>query len=238
MSNTLDHEGFNILNSIIENIPSAQLQSLLPSILTVLFNRLQKKRTGKFVRYLIIFFSLLVFLHGAQILVEATEGIQPNLFAMIAPIWYTSMHKVNGRVERKLVAIGVVKLLCECPMMIQKFSNLWTSFLSQLVEFLEKPQGDKSIVVGINEVEEEGEEDIQIGYKVEYTKLSFATQAQEDRAPQITDPRPFLAISLNHLLGSNQLLGQSLITAIRALHIRPKLKEYFELAKLNGGMFA
>lgn len=157
---------------------------------------------------------------------------------MIAPIWYNSMHKVLGKTERKLVAVGVIKLITECPLMIQKFANLWTSFLTQLVEFLEKPLGDKNVVTDILEVEDEGEEDTPAGYKVEYTKLSFAAQSHEDKAPQVTDPRLFLATSLDRLFGSNQALAQSLITAIRALHIRPKLKEYFMLANLKGDMFA
>lgn len=54
------------------------IKPLLSTILTILFTRLQKKQTGKFVRCLILFFSLFAYKHGGQALLESIEALQPG----------------------------------------------------------------------------------------------------------------------------------------------------------------
>jgi exportin-2 (importin alpha re-exporter) len=127
-SKSNDHFGFRILDSITASIPQNYLSPFLKIIFTLLFQRLQKNRTGKFLRCLVVFFSLFVVKNGGTVLIQTIEGITPGLFSQIVTaFWAQGMHKVVGRIERKITAVAVVKLLCETPAMLNVsiFSKLF-----------------------------------------------------------------------------------------------------------------
>lgn len=49
---------------------------------------------------------------------------------VLEKLFLTDLQKISGVVERKIVACGVVKLLCECPELYTgSYSKYWTSLL-------------------------------------------------------------------------------------------------------------
>ena len=57
-----------------------------------------------------------------------------RMFGMILEKLYVpDAQKVSGQVERKICAVGIIKLLTDCPAMLQTYANLWFVFLLRTV---------------------------------------------------------------------------------------------------------
>ena len=78
-----DHEGFYILNSIVECMQLDWFRQYLGTIWSLLFRRIQGSRTPKFTRCLCIFVCLFVCTHGVDVVADSIEAIQPGIFAML-----------------------------------------------------------------------------------------------------------------------------------------------------------
>lgn len=66
-----DHEGFFVLNTIVENLPPAVWTPHMGTIWGLLLTRLQTSRTPKYSRSFAVFFSLLIAKHGVPMVVES-----------------------------------------------------------------------------------------------------------------------------------------------------------------------
>lgn len=126
-----DHEGFYLLQCLINNYPLQELSQHMRQIFSLLFQRLSSTKTTKFVTNLIVFFCFYAGKIGGTDLVQLIDGIQNNMFGMVCQrVFVTDMNKVSGAVDRKTVAIGISKLLCETPKMLeQPLAGNWTPLL-------------------------------------------------------------------------------------------------------------
>ena len=96
----------------------------------IVLNRLQTNKTPKFIRGLLSFFVYLWTVSeggsGATLLIHTLDSIQPNLFRMVMEMLLPEFSKIREAHERKIAAIGVVKLLTECPAMLSDaYFGLW-----------------------------------------------------------------------------------------------------------------
>eukprot|EP01137_Pigoraptor_chileana_P025247 Opistho-2@94433 len=184
-----DHEGFYLMESIIQHVPIAVVTPFLKQVFILLFQRLQSSRTPKYVRGLLVFMSLLAGTHGPAILVETVDGIQPRLFAMVAQSLYINeVQKVSGSTERKICAVGMTKILTESPFVSQYF-DLWPLFLAAIVRLFELEEDDSGATGedGFVEIEDTP------GYQAAFTQLAFASKADKDPFVAIPDAKIFLA---------------------------------------------
>ena len=86
MSKMTDHNAFGILNSILCHIPSSKFPEFLPVLTNAALDRFQKlpdKSNGKFLRCLLVFFSLYVAKHGPELLLNQLEGVQAGLLEQV-----------------------------------------------------------------------------------------------------------------------------------------------------------
>eukprot|EP00955_Chlamydomonas_euryale_P098808 365171-Chlamydomonas_euryale.AAC.12 len=133
-----DHEGFNILNAIIDNLPMAAYETPLPTVFQLLFERLQKSRTQKFVRGLLMFLAYFIVKQGPQLVSASMDKVQPGIFLMLmqqvrhpysgnnhAEVWVPSMSTIDGSDEEKVVLVASTKCLCEYPA-LQQAPELWS----------------------------------------------------------------------------------------------------------------
>uniref|UniRef100_A0A4X1UG36 Exportin-2 n=1 Tax=Sus scrofa TaxID=9823 RepID=A0A4X1UG36_PIG len=124
-----DHQGFYLLNSIIEHMPPESVDQYRKQIFILLFQRLQNSKTTKFIKSFLVFINLYCIKYGALALQEIFDGIQPKMFGMVLEkIIIPEIQKVSGNVEKKICAVGITKLLTECPpMMDTEYTKLWVS---------------------------------------------------------------------------------------------------------------
>ena len=125
-SKTNDHQGFYLLNSMIEHLSPQHLSSFTKQVFVLIFQRLQRSKTTKFIKSMIIFCCVFVMKNGGPALVQVIDSIQPNFFAMVLEkIFIAEVQKVSGHTERKICAVGMTKVLCETPAMLTTYEKLW-----------------------------------------------------------------------------------------------------------------
>ena len=82
-SKTNDHEGFNLLQSMIEFMPHEVMNQYNSGIFKLLFQRLTSSKTTKFIKSFLVFISFFTYHYNGSILQEMCDSIQPNLFGMV-----------------------------------------------------------------------------------------------------------------------------------------------------------
>uniref|UniRef100_A0A8B9G8U4 Exportin-2 n=1 Tax=Amazona collaria TaxID=241587 RepID=A0A8B9G8U4_9PSIT len=192
-----DHQGFYLLNSIIEHMPPESVDQYRKQIFILLFQRLQNSKTTKFIKSFLVFINLYCIKYGALALQEIFDGIQPKMFGMVLDkIIIPEIQKVSGQVEKKICAVGITKILTECPaMMDTEYTKLWTPLLQALIGLFELPEDDTI-------PDEEHFIDIEDtpGYQTAFSQLAFAGKKEHDPVGQmVNNPRIHLAQSLHKL---------------------------------------
>lgn len=194
-SKSNDHEGFYLLQSLIMYYPRADLQQSMAQIFTLLFQRLTSTKTTKYIKSLIVFFNFYAAKIGPNELIQLIDGIQNNMFGMVCQrVFITDVNKVSGEVDRKIVAVGMTKILCESQSMIQQYSAFWQGMLQALIELFELPP-DESNIEGDNFIEIEDT----AGYQVAYSQLNFATGRRDDPVSEVPDGKRYLVEQLSKM---------------------------------------
>ncbi|OAD56402.1 Exportin-2 [Eufriesea mexicana] len=199
-----DHEGFLLLQSIIEHFAPNVLEPYMKQIFVLLFQRLSSSKTTKFVKGLIVFFAYYIIRYGSNSLVTIIDQIQSRMFGMVAErVLIEDMQKVSGDIERKITAVGISNLLIDCPAMLERpYRTYYPYLLATLVEFFELPQ-DQSTLSEDNIFPKT--EDMP-GYQVGYSQLICAKTLPKDPLEAIGDVRLHLAQGLARL-SPRQLLS-------------------------------
>jgi exportin-2 (importin alpha re-exporter) len=134
-----DHHGFALMTGMIRALPLSAIQPYLPTVFQLLFQRLSSLKTHKFVREFIVFMSAVVCTHGAGQLFELVDAVQPNIMMMILDqVWLPGLTSVNGKRERKVAAVALIKLVCDCPALRDPVQlSLWNKAAAGVVPLLE-----------------------------------------------------------------------------------------------------
>lgn len=194
-SKSNDHEGFYLLQSLLLYYPRADLLQNMTPIFTLLFQRLSSSKTTKYVKSLIVFFTFYAAKVGPNELIQLIDGIQSGMFGMVCQrVFITDVNKVSGIVDRKIVSIGMTKILCESQTMLAQYSTHWQGMLQALIELFELPP-DESNIDGDNFVDIEDT----AGYQVAYSQLNFATGKRDDPVSDIPDGKRFLVEHLSRM---------------------------------------
>jgi exportin-2 (importin alpha re-exporter) len=104
----------------------------LPGIFDFCFKR---KKTMKFNRNFITFFSLFVGKHGGPVVMSVIDALQPGLAAMVLNnIVLPNLQKVHGLVERKICAVGLTRLLLDTPAFLTgDYAAIWPKLLGAAI---------------------------------------------------------------------------------------------------------
>ncbi|KAL3287433.1 hypothetical protein HHI36_001904 [Cryptolaemus montrouzieri] len=208
-SKSNDHEGFHLLESLILHIPMEVLLPYHKQIFFLLFQRLSSSKTTKFVINIIVFFSLFAVQYSAKQLVSTIDTIQVQMFGMVLEkLFIAELQKVSGLVERKIVACGITKVLCECPELYGgQYQKYWAPLLQALISFFEMPT-DNSTLPDDHFIEIDDTPTLHSSS----AKLNFASNTKADPLQGVSDPRQYLAQSLVTLANSQQGLVPNLIS--------------------------
>lgn len=233
-----DHNGFIILDAVILNVPMNLISGNLSKIFVILFSRLKDKKTVKFIRCLIIFFSLFIIKHGAASFLQVIEGVQKGLFVQILQVWLTNLHKVTGKMERKTCSVALTNLMLE-PLFLRipEASELFGMALKENVKYLELVTEETQMDEAIDETAPtvvQDETGTGHGYKVAYAKLSFASKSSADPAAHVPDAKVYLAQSLHaKLTSSDGPTKQFIMQSINGQGLSQQISEYMNRAKLS-----
>jgi len=197
-SKTNDHEGFYLLQSIVEHIPSESLTNYIKQVFVILFQRLTSSKTTKYVKSLLVFFFVFVIKNGGSSLISIVDQIQPGIFGMVCDSLIVkdgSVQKISGTTEKKIAAVGLSKLLCETDELITgRYADKFNSLLLALIALFELPE-DETIPDDEHFIEIEDTP----GYQTAYSQLIFAGKPDYDPVAGVDDVRSYLAKSLGAL---------------------------------------
>lgn len=137
------------------------------------------------------------------------------MFGMVVErVLISDLARVAGDMDKKIVAVGVTKLLCECPAMLAPpYRKYWSNLLQALITSFEMPP-DETALEGDDFVEIENA----VGYQAAYSQLNYAKLKVIDPIPDIQDTRKHLAENLARLSASRPGDIPTLITALPADH--------------------
>ncbi|XP_071966632.1 exportin-2 [Engystomops pustulosus] len=226
-----DHQGFYLLNSIIEHLPLECVDQYKRQIFIVLFQRLQNSKTTKFVKSFLVFLNLYCVKYGAIGLQEIVDSIQPKMFGMVVEkIIIPEIQKVSGPVEKKICAVGITKLLTECPQMMDaEYTKLWIPLLQALIGLFELPEDDT-----IPDDEHFIDIEDTPGYQTAFSQLAFAGKKEHDPiGDMVSNPKILLAQSLQTLSASCPGRVTSMISRSLNADALQYLQGYLQAASVN-----
>ena len=192
-----DHEGFYILNSIVECMELDWFQRYLGTVWSLLFRRIQGSRTPKFTRCLCIFVCLFVCTHGVGTVADSIEAVQPGIFAMLAATIFEEkiLRSIGDRLQRKMVIVAVARVLCESAHLTPDApGGAWAGVLRNLVGYACDGGGG-----GGEDEEEDAEEPVL--YQAAFALLANTSVQEKDPVASVHDEAAFLARTLAEFNG-------------------------------------
>lgn len=206
-----DHEGLSILTTVILHYPREVMEPYMPTVYQLLFGRLTNSKTPKFVRILIIFFSVLVIVYGAESVVNKVNEIQPGLFWMLlSRVWLTDMQKVCGQLERKVCVVALAALLCDSQQLLAE-EVTWTQCVFSCLKMIHGAveKDDASFLpktASLEDLQQSVAEGLASdgGFTNLYCPLQAAEAKPEDPIPSVTDANQHFRQRLHQLIaGAN-----------------------------------
>ncbi|XP_022090609.1 exportin-2-like [Acanthaster planci] len=207
-----DHQGFYIMLSLLEHLDATALSEHIQKIFLLLFQRLSHSKTTKFVKSLLVFFSLFAVKHGADSLIHVVEEIQAKMFErVLEKLYIPEVQKVSGVMERKICAVGITKMLTECPAMLEPtLRSYWITLLQALVHLFELPEDDS-----LPDDEHFIEIEDTPGYQTAYSQLAFAGKHETDPFKgAVPDAKIYLAQRLKNVCTAHPELIELIKTGL------------------------
>uniref|UniRef100_A0A069DXB6 Exportin-2 n=1 Tax=Panstrongylus megistus TaxID=65343 RepID=A0A069DXB6_9HEMI len=173
-----DHEGFNLIQCMMECCPNHELEPFMKQIFLLLFQRLSSSKTTKYVKGILVFFCFYVLKYGANNFIEIVDSIQPMMFAMIVDrLFIPDAQKISGKIERKIAIAGLAKMLSESKHLREKmYLQYWNVLTKILINMLELPvdetiNPEEDFIVDVENMP---------GYEGTYNKLIYANKIEHD----------------------------------------------------------
>lgn len=195
-SSSTSEQGFYVLNTVIESLEYDVIKPYISHIWAAIFRELQKRRTVKLLKSLLIFISLFLIKHGSSSVIETMNTVQPDIFsAILTQFWIPNLKLITGDIELKLASVASTRLICESPLLLDPAASVsWGKMVDSIVTLLSRAEQDR--------VEDEADmPDIteNVGYAATYVRLYNAGKKEEDPLKDIRDPREFFVASLSRL---------------------------------------
>jgi len=190
MSKMTDHNAFGILNSILCYVPSSKFSEFLPVLTNAALDRFQKlpeKSNGKFLRCLLVFFSLYIAKHGPDMLLNQLEGVQAGLLEQfLTHVWAPKLALVvQDPVDKKICQVGMCRLLCECPKAMA--FGCWGDAMGAACKTLQTRGGiQMASAAG-------AEDDLDFDFVVSYNNSSYMALSNAAQDKSEIDPLPDIA---------------------------------------------
>lgn len=195
-----DHEGFYVLNTLLEWCDIAAWGQYLGTIWGILFMRLQSSRTVKFARSLTLFVGLFAAKHSPATLEESINKVQPGIFMqLLQGVFLGALATINGDLEKKICGVGFGKILCESAS-VGAVPAVWGKLLEGVVVMFEKAEH-------ANQDDGEDELDEAPGFTAAFAQLHHSAKVDSDPLKEVTDPKQYIVTALGQLSSRQPLAG-------------------------------
>lgn len=233
-SKATETSAMGLLSSIITHFPRESLSTHINMIFELLLRRLQSGKTLRYTRLVTTFFALFIGKHGSQAFFDCVDRLQAGLGVMVlASIWIPRIltDPPSHRVEAKIMAVGLTKLLCDSPALLasEEGRQAWSGALRGAVIVLTSP----ALTVAKEDHDNSIHDQAEIGYDATFSRLTFATKTVEDPFVEVVDPRATFVQALHALLAAHK--AQILPLIQHGLSDHPKLSSGLDLMFQQAG---
>lgn len=184
--------GFDVLEAVITSCEVSAIRQYFPTILTILFTRLNNNPTEKFKQRFVRFYHLVSSRDqqglGADFFIQISNELQDGVFV---PIYLTIILPVTQQLarplERKLAVVSLTKTLTDSQAFAVKYQKGWSKTCEALLKLLENPP----MPVAADDVVAEADVD-DLSFGVGFTQLSTCKKVPRDDWPEVTDVKAWV----------------------------------------------
>ncbi|KAF5343738.1 hypothetical protein D9756_011534 [Leucocoprinus leucothites] len=205
-SKTNDTWGFELLNSVVMYVKPGDLQQYMRPVIMTLLTRMQTSKTPTyeylFARFILYCIALNVDGLGPDYMISIIEGIQQQLWSQILINFVIPQAPKVPHRDRKLAAVGLIRLLCQSKYMMQEpFIQTWPRAYQAVSKLFSEPQHlskktDADPHAGITEIDYEEQT---AGYQAAYSRLAASESQEADPVAYISNPQQFFQEQLENL---------------------------------------
>ncbi len=142
-----DVEAFDLLSALTESMPLAVLDKYLPQMLSVIFARLshQKGKTPRYVKGFVTWLLQFSAKHGGSAIIARCKTVQATIWVNCVNLICTSIRLPRSHVDKKICALGTIKLLTSTEeMLVEPHLSLWNPLLLALMGLFELPDEEEN----------------------------------------------------------------------------------------------
>lgn len=214
-SKTNDGWGFELLQAVVQHIPPSELRQYFRAVIVTLLTRMQTSKTDKYVYHFVYFlmFTMAINVQGLtpDFLIATVEEIQPRLWSQILSNFVIPQVPTMLVKDRKLVAVGMIRMLTQSGIMLQEPSvQAWTPSFFTLRQLFENPQHmakdkEEDPDAGLTVIDYEEQN---AGYQAAYSRLAASESVRVDPVAYIGDPKDLWNSELTKLSKEGGLGGK------------------------------
>lgn len=164
------------------------LEPYFPTILQILFQKLEKTPSDSFKQRLVRFYHLVSAKledgYGADYFIRHAMSLQENVFVpLYLQIILPTTEQFARPIDRKLAVISLTMTLCHSAAFAERYAKGWRFTCEHMLKLLRNPP---KVAVGVgDEVITEADVD-DIGFGLGFTPLNTCKQTPRDDFPNIT----------------------------------------------------
>ncbi|RMZ67072.1 chromosome segregation cse1 [Pyrenophora seminiperda CCB06] len=160
---------FELIESVVANIPANALQPYFGTILQLMLTRLSNMKTENFQLRFISFYHFVIF--------------KPIYLTVILP----DTQKLARPVDRKTAVVSFTKTLGDSQAFVDRYPKGWTLTTQRLIELLVNPP----VPTAADDIIPDADVD-ELGFGVGFTQLNTCRKAPRDPFPEIADVKQWV----------------------------------------------
>jgi len=213
---------FEVLEAVVNSCDASAIQQYFPTILTILFTRLNSPTVPERFKQRFVKFYHLVSSRdqnglGTDFFIQNTDAVQDGVFV---PIYLTiilpTTQQIARPLERKLAVVSLTKTLTDSQAFAVKYVKGWGKTCEALLKLLENPP----IPVSVEDMIVEADvEDLSFG--VGFTQLNVCKKIPRDDWSEITDVKTWVG---GYLKAADARLGGRIFSYVNE-RLSPEARE-------------
>ncbi|KAF2204358.1 Cse1-domain-containing protein [Delitschia confertaspora ATCC 74209] len=185
-------QAFELIETLISNVPVEALQPYIVTILQLMLTRLSNSKTEIFSQRFIAFYHFISARQdkglGADFFIKATDQVQNDVFKPIyLNIILPDTQKLSRPSDRKIAVVSYTRTLTDSQAFIDRYPKGWGLTCQRLLELLQNPP----LPIAHDDIIPDQDVD-EVGFGVGFTQLNTCRKAPKDPFPEMTNVKAWV----------------------------------------------